>query len=237
MKYVDADKGLKVFDIKFDVTTAGPSPNENKRIELFLLGCDKAMRGDACVGCFNRRLWDANLAEHACDIESLAEWIIERTPEDERYITIGGAEPTMQIDYLIPFCKILKNAGFHIMIYTYRELLKEFNISNKKYNVPERISMNKWIALLETIDMIVDGPFIQDLRMYKEDYNDGFLSSIGSGNQRIWDIAYYNKCGKLRGYAMKDLTKIQLGFNNEVIYYMKINAKVREVLEVNENRA
>ena len=70
MKYVDADKGLKVFDIKFDVTTAGPSPNDNKRIELFLLGCDKAMRGDPCEGCFNRRLWDSNLAELSCDIES-----------------------------------------------------------------------------------------------------------------------------------------------------------------------
>ena len=131
MKYVDADKGLKVFDIKFDVQTAGPSPNENKRIELFLLGCDKAMRGDACKGCFNRRLWDSTMAEFSCDIEALAEWIIDRTPENERYITIGGAEPTFQIDHLIPFCKILKRAGFHIMIYTYRELLHEFNISNK----------------------------------------------------------------------------------------------------------
>lgn len=233
MKYVDADKGLKVFDIKFDVQTAGPSPNDNKRIELFLLGCDKAMRGDACTGCFNRRLWDANLAQHACDVESLAEWIIERTPENERYITIGGAEPTMQMDYLIPFCKLLKSAGFHIMIYTYRELLKEFKISNKEYNVPKRISTDKWIALLENIDMVIDGPFIQELKLYKEDYNDGFLSSIGSGNQRIWDIAYFREYKKLRGYAMKDLNNINLGFNNGLIYYVKLGSKQREVLDIN----
>ncbi len=233
MKYVDADKGLKVFDIKFDVTTAGPSPNNNKRIELFLLGCDKAMRGDACEGCFNRRLWDSNLAEFSCDIESLANWIIERTPEDERYITIGGAEPTFQIDYLIPFCKMLKHAGFHIMIYTYRELLHEFNISNKQYNTPNKIPTSKWIALLENIDMIVDGPFVQEFRMYKEDENDGFLSSIGSGNQRIWDIQFFNKHNQLRGYAMKALDKIQLGFNNELIFYVKQDSKKREVLDVN----
>lgn len=233
MKYVDADKGLKVFDIKFDVTTAGPSPNENKRIELFLLGCDKAMRGDACVGCFNRKLWDANLAQHACDITALAEWIIEKTPENERFITIGGAEPTMQIDYLIPFCKMLKDAGFHIMIYTYRELLKEFNISNKEYNVPCKIDKSKWIALLENIDMVVDGPFVQELKMYKEDYNDGFLSSIGSGNQRIWDISYFRKYKKLRGYAMKDLSNIDLGFDNSLIYYVKLGSKQREVLDIN----
>ena len=233
MKYVDADKGLKVFDIKFDVTTAGPSPNNNKRIELFLLGCDKAMRGDACEGCFNRKLWDSNLAEFSCDIESLANWIIERTPENERYITIGGAEPTFQIDYLIPFCKMLKNAGFHIMIYTYRELLHEFNISNKQYNTPNKIPVSKWIALLENIDMIVDGPFIQEQRMYQENASDGFLSSIGSGNQRIWDIRFFNKYHQLRGYAMKALTKIQLGLNDDLIYYVKHDSKKREVLDIN----
>ena len=233
MKYVDADKGLKVFDIKFDVTTAGPSPNNNKRIELFLLGCDKAMRGDACPGCFNRRLWDANIAEFACDINSLAEWIIEKTPENERYITIGGAEPTFQIDYLIPFCKILKRAGFHIMIYTYRELLHELYISNKKYTVPKRIPTTKWFALLENIDMIVDGPFMQEYKLYKEDEGDGFLSSIGSGNQRIWDIQYFNKHHQLRGYAMKDLISIDLGLRDNLIYYVKQESKKRGVVNVN----
>lgn len=233
MKYVDADKGLKVFDIKFDVTTAGPSPNNNKRIELFLLGCDKAMRGDACPGCFNRRLWDANIAEFACDINSLAEWIIEKTPENERYITIGGAEPTFQIDYLIPFCKILKRAGFHIMIYTYRELLHELYISNKKYTVPNRIPTTKWFALLENIDMIVDGPFMQEYKLYKEDEGDGFLSSIGSGNQRIWDIQYFNKYHQLRGYAMKDLISIDLGLRDNLIYYVKQESKKRGVVNVN----
>ena len=233
MKYVDADKGLKVFDIKFDVTTAGPSPNNNKRIELFLLGCDKAMRGDACPGCFNRRLWDANIAEFACDINSLAEWIIEKTPENERYITIGGAEPTFQIDYLIPFCKILKRAGFHILIYTYRELLHELYISNKKYTVPNRIPTTKWFALLENIDMIVDGPFMQEYKLYKEDEGDGFLSSIGSGNQRIWDIQYFNKHHQLRGYAMKDLISIDLGLRDNLIYYVKQESKKRGVVNVN----
>ncbi len=234
MKYVDADKGLKVFDIKFDVTTAGPSPNNNKRIELFLIGCDKAMRGDACKGCFNTRLWNGNMAEFACDIEALAEWIIERTPENERYITIGGAEPTFQIDYLIPFCKILKRSGFHIMIYTYRELLHEFNISNKEYRTPNKIPTDKWFALLENIDMVVDGPFIQELRLYKEDEGDGFLSSIGSGNQRIWDIQYFNKYHQLRGYAMKDLINIDLNYNDKLIYYVKQESEKRGVLNVND---
>ena len=77
MEYLEPNKGVKVYDIQFDKQTAGPSPNDNKRIELFLLGCDKAMRGDACEGCFNRRLWDSNLAEFSCDIEFFAKLVAE----------------------------------------------------------------------------------------------------------------------------------------------------------------
>lgn len=220
MKYVDVDKGLKVFDIRFDVTTAGPSPNDNKRIELFLLGCDKAMRGDACLGCFNRRLWDSSLAEFACDINSLAEWIIERTPENERFITIGGAEPTYQMDYLIPFCKILKQANFNIMIYTYRELSYELKLTNKAEYVAERLDKKKWFELIDTVDIIVDGPFLQDRKLYIEDYNDGFLSSIGSGNQTIWDCASFRKTGVLRGFPMESLNKLSISFIGEKLIYI-----------------
>ena len=233
MEYLEPNKGLKVFDIRFDVTTAGPSPIDNRRIELFLLGCDKAMNGFPCKGCFNKPLWDSNKAEHSLNPVELADWIIERTPEEERYITIGGAEPTHQIDHLIPFCKILKRAGFHIMIYTYRELLHEFNISNKEYSTPNKIDTDKWIALLENIDMVVDGPFIQELRLYQEEAQDGFLSSIGSGNQRIWDIQYFNKHHQLRGYAMQALDGIDLGFHDELIYYVKQDSKRREVQNIN----
>jgi hypothetical protein len=81
--------------------------------------------------------------------------------------------------------------------------------------------------------MIVDGPFIQEQRMYKEDEGDGFLSSIGSGNQRIWDIRFFNKYHQLRGYAMKALIKIQLGLNDDLIYYVKQDSKQREVLDIN----
>ena len=81
--------------------------------------------------------------------------------------------------------------------------------------------------------MVRDGPFIQEQRMYQEDASDGFLSSIGSGNQRIWDIRFFNKYHQLRGYAMKALIKIQLGFNDDLMYYVKQDSKQREVLDVN----
>lgn len=207
MKYLDPDKGLKVFDIKFDVTTAGPSPNDNKRIELFLLGCEKAASGHPCKGCFNSPLWDAKKAEFSRDPVEIANWIIERTPDNEKYITIGGGEPTDQIDYLIPLCKELRKADFHIMMYTWRELSIEFRAEGE--------FRKKLLELFKYVDMIVDGQFKIEQKLYQEDAGDGLLSSIGSGNQIIWDTRQFI------GYAMEDLNSIRLDENNRLIFDVK----------------
>lgn len=207
MKYLDPDKGLKVFDIKFDVTTAGPSPNDNKRIELFLLGCNKAASGHPCKGCFNSPLWDAKKAEFSRDPVEIANWIIERTPNNEKYITIGGGEPTDQIDHLITLCKELKKANFHIMMYTWRELNIEFRTEGE-FRV-------KLLELFKYVDMIVDGQFKIEQKLYQEDAGDGLLSSIGSGNQIVWDTRQFI------GYAMEDLNSIRLDKNNRLIFDVK----------------
>ena len=230
MEYLEPNEGLKVFDINFNVTTAGPSPLNNKRIELFLLGCDKAMTGHPCKGCFNSKLWDANKAQHSRDAVELANWIIERTPEDERYITLGGGEPLQQIDKLIPFCKTLKENGFHIMMYTWRklkyylndrDLLEDLTMAPQSLHIKQRLP-----ELLPYLDIIVDGQYIQEERLYQEDKGDGLLSSIGSGNQFVWDINYYNRTGNYRYYAMRDLQAIKLSErNNALIMYLKEGVK------------
>lgn len=207
MKYLKPNEGLKIFDIKFDVTTAGPSPNDNKRIELFLLGCHKAASGHPCKGCFNSPLWNANIAEFSRDPVEIAQWIIERTPENERYITLGGGEPTDQIDHLIPLCKELRKANFHIMMYTWRELVIELRTKGE--------FRDKLLELFKYIDMIVDGQFQIENKLYQEDAADGLLSSIGSGNQIIWDLRQFI------GYAMEDLNAIRLDENNKIIFDVK----------------
>ena len=227
MEYLEPNKGLKVFDIRFNVTTAGPSPIDNKRIELFLLGCDKAMTGNPCKGCFNKPLWDSNKAQHSFDPIELADWIIERTPENERYITLGGGCPLQQIDTIIPLCKHLKENGFHIMMYTWRKL--RYYLDHTK-DITEDLMMapmsddirNKLPQLLPYLDMIVDGQFIQEEKLYQEYKGDGLLSSIGSGNQYIWDINYYNKYGLYRYYAMRDLREIKVSeLDHSLIMYLK----------------
>ena len=125
-RFPDGDmSGIKLRDVRWSVETAGPSPFDNKRTELFLLGCKKAMSGNPCKGCFNSTTWDASKALESHDPIKMAKHINDNAPN--KYITIGGGEPTDQIDNLIILCKELKKYGFHIMMYTWKEL-KKWNI-------------------------------------------------------------------------------------------------------------
>lgn len=198
MNKLEPNKGIKVFDITWSTDTAGPSPYENKRTELFLLGCKRAEEGIPCKGCFNSVIWDSSKALHSWDPKELADKINTLAPN--KYITISGGEPTDQVDNLIILCKELKKYGFHIMMYTWLNLdfitgpvpiytinhpinYEMETIRNRKYKIKE---------LLRFLDIIVDGQFNQEEKMYQQYMGDGLLSSIGSGNQRIWDIKHYN---------------------------------------------
>ena len=88
MRKLEPSEGLRVFDIKLKATTAGPSPDNNQRVELFLLGCNKAMCGTACKNCFNSITWNAGKAEFSWDPIEVAERINIMAPN--KYITIGG---------------------------------------------------------------------------------------------------------------------------------------------------
>ena len=43
-----ANEAIRLFDISWKCKTAGPSPINNERIEVFLLGCKKAAIGHPC---------------------------------------------------------------------------------------------------------------------------------------------------------------------------------------------
>ena len=110
MNKLKPNEGLKLFDVKLEATTAGPSPDNNIRTEVFLLGCKKAHQGDPCPGCFNSITWDDSIAEWSYDLVELAAELNKTTPN--KYITIGGGEPLDQIDNLIILCKELKKYGY-----------------------------------------------------------------------------------------------------------------------------
>ena len=114
------------------------------------------------------------------------------------------------------------------MMYTWRKLDYYLNpdvipMMDDYIMVPESLNIKERLPeLLPYLDMIVDGQFLQEEKLYQEDKGDGLLSSIGSGNQRVWDIQFYNKTGKYRCYAMRDLREIKINdLNNSLIMYLK----------------
>lgn len=234
MKKLKPEEGLRLFDINWRTDTAGPSPNNNERIEVFLLGCDKAINGNPCQGCFNSVTWNKDKAEWSWDPIELADMINEGCDPNNKYITIGGGEPTDQIDNLIPFTKRLKEHGFHIMMYTWRKLeyLRHAPVytltDDQRKHIDTYAIKNQFKNLLNYLDIVVDGEFKQEECLYQQDLGDGMLSSIGSGNQKIWDIkesretSCNGNANILIGYEMKDLVGLYIKPNtNDLVYITK----------------
>lgn len=229
MRELKPEEGLRIFDIKWRTDTAGPSPNNNERIEVFLLGCNKAMQGNPCKGCFNSITWDKSKAEYSWDPIELADMINEGCDPNNKYITIGGGEPTDQVDMLIPFAKRLKEHGFHIMMYTWRDLKHEldliFNHHMTAYygisSIEKLDFAEKMWELIRHLDIIVDGEYKQEERLYQQELGDGMLSSIGSGNQRVWDIKAMNERAiAISRYAMRDLAGLYIKPDTNGLVYI-----------------
>lgn len=105
------------------------------------------------------------------------------------------------------------------MVYTWRDLAKarkgyitkDMSDNNNKYP----ISTKKIDELLKYIDIVVDGEFDPEQCLYNEKANDGFLSSIGSGNQKVWNVRDMNF------EYMKNLNGLCLDENDTLIFLNK----------------
>ena len=218
MRELKPEEGLRIFDIKWRTDTAGPSPNNNERIEVFLLGCDKAMQGNPCKGCFNSITWDKSKAEYSWDPIELADMINEGCDPNNKYITIGGGEPTDQIRKLVPFTKRLKEHGFHIMMYTWRDIAYELS-NDRAFDI--NLEVPRYLfSLMQYVDIIVDGEFKQNECLYQQELGDGMLSSIGSGNQRIWDIKMWREGLHCPEYYMRDLVGLYVKPDTKDLVYI-----------------
>jgi len=218
---------LKIWDVNWAAQTAGPSPDMNKRTELFLLGCKKAMDGNPCKGCFQKALWDEKKAIYFHPVEETISKLSKFSPN--KYVTIGGGEPSDQLEGLIELTRGLKKQGFHIIVYTWHSLIdilseKEYELSLKK---------KQYLDFLNNIDILIDGQFKQEQCNYIHDYSDGLLGSIGSGNQIIWDIKEYQKNKKhVLGYKLEDLVHITLRENNDDLIYITKEKCVPEKISI-----
>lgn len=128
------------------------------RFAIFMQGCNRH-----CEGCHNPET-------HALDGGRLVDTneiisAIKKNPLLDG-ITLTGGEPFLQIDAANELASAAKNFGLNVWCYT------GFNFED----LPPEAE-----PLLENIDVLIDGAFIENLR-------DLELQFRGSGNQRIIDI-------------------------------------------------
>jgi len=151
------------------------------RVSLFVSGCR-----NHCPGCFNEETWDFNYGKEFTEIE--ANEIIEacKRPFISGLSCLGG-DPCEQENQkaLLPLVERFKKEcpDKTLWVYTGYVLERDLLVGQRKYveNVTDKI--------LDCIDVLVDGPFVQDKR-------DLSLRFRGSSNQRLLsreDIAKLRK--------------------------------------------
>ena len=144
---------IRVLKIIEDTTVDGPG----FRTSIYCAGC-----AHECKGCHNPQSWDFNGGEEMTTEEIMK--IIEADPYAD--VTFSGGDPMYQAEGFIELARAIRErTNKTIWCYTgftYEALLK----------------MPKQKELLELIDVLVDGPYVESLR-------DPDLMFRGSSNQRI----------------------------------------------------
>ncbi len=130
------------------------------RFVLFLQGCRLH-----CPGCQNPQTWDFNGGTLVPSDEVLAR--IRENPLVHG-VTFSGGEPFEQAEALLPLATELKAQGYHLMAFT-------------GYTFEQLCEKREARALLEKLDLLVDGPFLEAQKSFD-------LRFRGSRNQRILNI-------------------------------------------------
>ena len=131
------------------------------RVTIFCQGCPHH-----CPGCHNPETWDFS-GGTAMEEERLVQ--IVRSNPLCRGVTFSGGEPFAQAAGFARLARLLKAQGYEVASYsgyTFEQLL---------LGTPEQR------ALLDTIDVLIDGPFVQSQKSLE-------LAFRGSRNQRILDV-------------------------------------------------
>ncbi len=144
---------IRVLDIIEDTTVDGPG----FRTSIYCAGC-----AHECKGCHNPQSWDFNGGREMTTDEIMK--IIEADPYAD--VTFSGGDPMYQAEGFAELARAIRQRTDKTIWcytgFTYEALLK----------------MPKQRELLELIDVLVDGPFVESLR-------DPDLLFRGSSNQRI----------------------------------------------------
>lgn len=153
------------------------------RVSLFVSGC-----AHHCPGCFQPETWDFNYGKPFTN-ETIKDILALLEPEYIAGLTILGGEP-MDPHNLEEVFKL---------VYTVRDLMPTKTIWIYSGSTYEELiegqdydGLDGWLTkrILETVDILVDGPFIEAQK------NIG-LQFRGSENQRIIDLRKTEKQGEV----------------------------------------
>ena len=138
-----------------------------------------------CEGCHNPETWD-----FGCGTDMEEETLLEIVQSNPlcRGVTFSGGEPFAQAAGFARLARLLKERGYEVASYTgftFEELLA---------------GSEEQKALLETIDILIDGPFLLAERSLEVPFR-------GSKNQRILDV----KKSLLHGEAVPTTARRWLG--------------------------
>lgn len=150
------DVSLRVAGVIEESIVDGPGI----RFVLFLQGC--RLR---CPGCQNPQTWDFDGGTLVPSDEVLAR--IRENPLVHG-VTFSGGEPFEQAEALLPLAKELKAQGYHLMAFS-------------GFTLEQLVQKPECRALLEQLDLLVDGPFIEAQKSLD-------LRFRGSRNQRILNM-------------------------------------------------
>ena len=131
------------------------------RTTFFCQGCPHH-----CEGCHNPETWDFGCGTDM-DTETMVA-IVKSNPLC-RGVTFSGGEPFAQAEGYLELAKALKAEGYEVASYS------GYTFEQLQSGTPAQR------ALLETIDVLIDGPYIQAERSLE-------LVFRGSKNQRILDV-------------------------------------------------
>lgn len=144
------------------------------RVSLFVSGCNHH-----CKNCFNREAWDFNYGEDFTENEQ-NEIIEDLKPEYITGLTLLGGEPFEIINQegLVPLVKKVKQTYPDKKIWCYTGFTFDKQILGEMIEKENRQTTKE---MLDNIDYIVDGRFVEELK-------NPSLRFRGSSNQRIIDV-------------------------------------------------
>lgn len=159
---------ISVLDIVEDTMVDGPG----FRTTIYCAGCP-----NACKGCHNPQSWDINNGRMTTTEEIMA--VIEADPYAN--VTFSGGDPMFQPEGFTELALAIRERTSKT-IWCYTGFLYENILKNPRQ-----------LRLLELIDVLVDGPYVEALR-------DPDLIFRGSSNQRMIDVKQSLREGRVVEY-------------------------------------